>query len=152
MQEMRVWSLDQENPLDKGMATHSNILAWRLPWPEEPGGLQFTGRVGHNGSDLTPHTCTPPFCRWDWGRQGLTHLSKVTRLWVMEWEMSEGSVKPQVDAEPSSTGSTLDLESWTRCFWTFVRQRTEVQLMLPKVEKNLTIYWEINCIFRFAGE
>jgi len=37
------------------MATHSNILAWRLPWPEEPGGLQFMGsqRVGHNGSDLT---------------------------------------------------------------------------------------------------
>ena len=39
MQETRVWSLDQENPLEKGMATHSSILAWRILWAEEPGGL-----------------------------------------------------------------------------------------------------------------
>ena len=36
------WSLDQEDPLEKEMATHSIILAWRIPWTEEPGGLQFT--------------------------------------------------------------------------------------------------------------
>ena len=38
------------NPLDGGMATHSSILAWRIPWTEEPGGLQSMGsqRVGHN--------------------------------------------------------------------------------------------------------
>ena len=40
MQETQVWSLDQENPLEKRMATHSSILAWRIPWPEEPGELQ----------------------------------------------------------------------------------------------------------------
>ena len=40
MQEMEVQSLHQENPLEKGMATHSSILAWRIPWTEEPGGLQ----------------------------------------------------------------------------------------------------------------
>ena len=39
MQETQVWSLDQEDPLEKGMATHSSILAWRIPWTEEPGGL-----------------------------------------------------------------------------------------------------------------
>ena len=45
-----VQSLDQEDPLEKGMATHSSILASRIPWTEEPGGLQSTGsqRVGHN--------------------------------------------------------------------------------------------------------
>ena len=50
MQETWVWSLGQEDPLEKGMATHSNILAWRIPWAEEPGGLQSTGsqRVGHH--------------------------------------------------------------------------------------------------------
>ena len=50
MQEMEVQSLHQENPLEKGMATHSSILAWRIPWTEEPGGLQSTGpqRVGTN--------------------------------------------------------------------------------------------------------
>ena len=55
MQETQVQSMGQEDPLEKETATHFNILAWRLPWPEEPGGLQFMGsqRVGHNGSDLT---------------------------------------------------------------------------------------------------
>ena len=43
-------SLGREDPLEKGMATHSGILIWRIPWTEEPGGLQFMGsqRVGHN--------------------------------------------------------------------------------------------------------
>ena len=41
--ETRVRSLGQEDPLEKGMATHSSILAWRIPWTEEPGGLQSMG-------------------------------------------------------------------------------------------------------------
>ena len=47
--ETQVPSLGQEHPLEKGMATHSSILAWRTPWTEEPGGLQSVGsqRVGH---------------------------------------------------------------------------------------------------------
>ena len=47
---MRVQSLFQEDPLEEGMATNSNILAWRIPRTEEPGGLQSMGsqRVGHN--------------------------------------------------------------------------------------------------------
>ena len=43
MQETWVPSLDQEDPLEKGMATHSSILAWEIPWTEEPGGLQSMG-------------------------------------------------------------------------------------------------------------
>ena len=43
MQETRVQSLDQEDPLEKGMANHSSILAWRIPWTGEPGGLQSMG-------------------------------------------------------------------------------------------------------------
>ena len=39
MQEMRAWSLTQEDPLERGMATHSSILAWEIPWTEEPGGV-----------------------------------------------------------------------------------------------------------------
>ena len=47
---MQVLSLDREGPLEEGMATHSSVLAWRIPWTEEPGGLQSIGaqRVGHN--------------------------------------------------------------------------------------------------------
>ena len=48
-QETQVRSLGQENPLEKEMATYSSILAWKIPWTEEPGGLQSTGsqRVGY---------------------------------------------------------------------------------------------------------
>ena len=42
VQETHVQSLDGEDPLEKGMATYSNILAWRIPWTKEPGRLQFT--------------------------------------------------------------------------------------------------------------
>ena len=50
MQETWVLSLGWEDPLEKEMATHSSILAWRIPWTEEPGGLQSMGlqRVGHD--------------------------------------------------------------------------------------------------------
>jgi len=50
MQETQVPSLGQEDPLKKGMASHSNILAWRISWTEEPGWLQSMGlqRVGHD--------------------------------------------------------------------------------------------------------
>ena len=43
VQETRVQSLDREDPLEEDMATHSSILAWRIPWTEEPGGLQSMG-------------------------------------------------------------------------------------------------------------
>ena len=49
MQETRVPSLGREDPLEEGMATHSSILAWEMPWTEEPDGLQSMGsrRVRH---------------------------------------------------------------------------------------------------------
>ena len=49
-QEMWVQSLGQEDPLEERMATHSSILAWRIPWTEDPGGLQFIGsqRIRHD--------------------------------------------------------------------------------------------------------
>ena len=50
MCETQIQSLGWEDPLEKGMATHSSILAWRFPWTEEPGGLESVGskRVGHD--------------------------------------------------------------------------------------------------------
>ena len=50
MQETRAWSLDWEEHLEKAMATHPSVLAWEIPWTEEPGGLQSKGsqRVGHD--------------------------------------------------------------------------------------------------------
>ena len=50
MQETQIQSLGQEDPLEEEMATHSSILAWEIPWTEEPGGLQSKGlqRVRHD--------------------------------------------------------------------------------------------------------
>ena len=57
VQETWVRSLGQEDHLEKGMATKSSILAWRIPWTEQPGGLQSTElqRVGHNWATNTFH-------------------------------------------------------------------------------------------------
>ena len=50
LQKTQVLSLDQEDLLEKEMTTHSSVLAWKIPWAEEPGGLQSVGsqRVGHD--------------------------------------------------------------------------------------------------------
>ena len=58
MQEMNIQSLGQEDSLKEGMATHSSILVWKIPWTEEPGGLQSTEsqRVGHHR--VTEHIYT----------------------------------------------------------------------------------------------
>ena len=50
IQETWIWSLGQEDPLEEGMATHSSILAWRIPWTEESGGLS---PCGHKELDMT---------------------------------------------------------------------------------------------------
>ena len=57
MQELQVWSLGWEDPLEDGMETHSSILVWRIPWAEEAGGLQPVGshRVRYDWSYLA-HT------------------------------------------------------------------------------------------------
>ena len=67
MWETRVLSLGWEDPLEKEMATHSSILAWRIPWTEEPGGLQSMGlqRVGHDWVTNT-FTFTVSLCLTFW--------------------------------------------------------------------------------------
>ena len=93
MQEtQKTWvrSLCQEDPLEEGMATHSCILAWRIPWTEEPGGLQSMGshRVGHDWSDWAcTHTLFPrplfkdPNRSWrNWRQKRIT-----TRVWETTW-------------------------------------------------------------------
>ena len=59
MRETWVWSLGWEDPLEKEMATHSSTLAWKIPWTEEPGRLQLTGkqRVRHNWATSLSFSC-----------------------------------------------------------------------------------------------
>ena len=85
-QEMWVWSLGWEDPLEEEMAPHSSILAWEIPWTEEPGGLQSTGwqRVGHSWAtnsfqdcywmELETMACPWPSSRLRWFLKGLEML------------------------------------------------------------------------------
>ena len=52
MRETWVQSLGWEDPLEKGMATHTTIIAWRIPWVEEPGGSMESQRVGHDWTTI----------------------------------------------------------------------------------------------------
>ena len=71
---MQVWSLGQKDPLEEGMATHSGILAWKIPWTEELSRLQSMGlqRVGH---DRATNTYTALFISTVWET-----LCKITIL------------------------------------------------------------------------
>ena len=78
MLEMWVQSLGQEDPLEKEMATHSRILAWKIPWTEEPGSLQSMGsqRVGHDLA--TEHALKGQRLR----TQGKDSFDLAERLWA----------------------------------------------------------------------
>ena len=82
-QEMRVWSLDWEDPLEKEMATHSSIVAWKIPWREAPGRLQSMGShwVGHGWA--TEHTLTLILHARCYSKKFniLTHSVLLSALW-----------------------------------------------------------------------
>ena len=59
-QKMQVLPLRREDPLEKGMATHSSFLAWRIPWTEEPGELQSMGRTESDVTEAIQHTHMVP--------------------------------------------------------------------------------------------
>ena len=82
VQETQVWSLGREDPLEKGVATHSDTLAWRIPWTEEPGGLQSMGsqRVGHN--------CATNFCFQFSSVHLLSHVWLFATPWIVAWTTS----------------------------------------------------------------
>ena len=83
IQVTRVWFLSWEDPLEKEMATHSSILAWRIPWTEEPGGLQSMGsqRIRHNWATNThTHTHTQKRQR-PWTAKAILRKKKQTYVY-----------------------------------------------------------------------
>ena len=66
MEEIQVQSLGQEDPLEEEMATHSSILAWRIPWTEEPGGLQFLRPQSRPQRQLSTHVYDVMHSRFPW--------------------------------------------------------------------------------------
>ena len=114
MQETWVWSLGWEDPLQKGMATHSNILDWRIPWIEEPGRLQSMGlqRVGHHR--MWPQGASKGaseksgYCGFGRGLSGLHCFWCNGRGPHLEW-----SQEPQ-GSSPFRTPIAGSLQSWDR--------------------------------------
>ena len=70
IRETQLWSLSREDPLEKAMATHSSVLAWKIPWTEEPGRLQSMGpqRVWHDWATSLHFTLLHFKCYIQWGR------------------------------------------------------------------------------------
>ena len=95
MQETQVQSLGREDPLEKGMAIHSSILAWRIPWTEEPGGPQFMGlqRVGH-----------------DWVTNTTANIRSSTLAWRIPW------TKEPCGLQSLGSQSQTQLNDWTLFF------------------------------------
>ena len=105
LQETQVPSLGQEDPLEKGMATHSSTLAWRIPWTEEPGGLHSMGlqRAGHDWATNTQEAQSPfpllvaspqiycSFVKVLLGAQDLTTIW-VAHHWVFPYAYSDAHI------------------------------------------------------------
>ena len=89
MKETQIWSLGPEDPLEKEMATHSSILAWRIPWTEEPGGLQpmELQRVRHDSTHM--------------------HSREMLEARSISWSFLhlEGNTQSRVEKEPSCEAS-----------------------------------------------
>ena len=105
MHETQVWPPGREDPLEKGMATHSSILAWRIPWTEEPGGLQSLGSQGvrHDWSDWHTHPQTRT-------HNSLGHLNALIfggSGLVCRLNTSRAAEMPLLAQPPMSTGCLI---------------------------------------------
>ena len=82
MQEIQVWSLGWEHPMEKGMAVHSIILSWRIPWAEESGKLQFMGlqKVRHDWATKHTHTHTRTHQRGFHGKEDIQIANKLHQV------------------------------------------------------------------------
>ena len=132
MQETWVWSLGQEDPLEKGMAARCNILAWRMPWIEEPGRLQFMGcqKVRH-----------------DWAVNTFSH---ILWLWNTEWSRAKANrVLPRectghskhLFPKTQETTLHMDITRWStpKSDWLYFLQLKMEKLYT--VSKNKTGSW-----------
>ena len=122
MWEIQVWSLDEEDPWEKGMATHSSILAWRIPWTQEPGGLQF---LGSQNQTVATHSSTLAW-RIPWtqepgrlqsmGSQGVGHnwATSLSLFTFMHWRRKWQPTPVFLPGESQGQGSLVGCPLWGR--------------------------------------
>ena len=115
MQETRVWSLGWEDPLEKNMANDSSLLAWRIPWTEEPGGLQSME------SQTVRHDCATNIYM-------LQHYSlSLTVWWQLKWHIFKEEI-PDFPTQSNAVSPSV--------LWSFLKSTT-----LSKSSLCLTVYF-----------
>ena len=137
MYETQVWFLGQEDHLEKEMAIHSSILAWRLPWTEEPGGLQFIGsqRVRYNWSNSE---CS----QLPTNQQGTEVLSPTPQMnWILPM-ITERTLKLAHDEVTAALEDTL-----TAALDEILKQGTQLS---PAQAPNPQKLWYNKCILFYA--
>ena len=108
---MWVWFLDHEDPLEKEIVTHSNILAWEVPWTEEPGRLQSMGsqRVGHDWAYTHNNYSWAQLLKW-WTMCTRTQLGAG-------WPVSPSSVLTALEQEGRSKGGSASCRFCCHVYW-----------------------------------
>ena len=139
MQETPVWSLGQEDPLEKGMATLSSILVWRIPWTEEPGRLQSVESQELNMTEQLTHTHTYTHTHClegiKWQAKPAWPMSYGACSWTEKWrykvngtfKAQTGSIiysEPSITSEPNHKFHTLE--------------NLTVTVIVDKLSKNFT--------------
>ena len=102
MQETQVWSLGREDPVEKGMAMRSSIRAWRIPWTEEPGGLQSMGsqREGH---DWASNVFTPTYLI-------TLNINRLNAPFRRQWLSNKIKMKDPIICYPQEKICTPDIQ------------------------------------------
>ena len=134
-QETWVWSLDWEDPLEKEMATHSSILAWRIPWIEEPGGPQSIGsqRVRHDWSDLGCRFSITCWIIMEWTWKFSIFLKSrllLTKAVCLIWQIRHGGAGHTVNYSLSLCSNVYLL---TFCLWYFILLSLFAPLLILKI-------------------
>ena len=100
MQETHIRFLGREDPLEKGMATHFSILAWRIPWTEEPGGLQTMGSQESDTTEVTKHARRNMRLLFP-ASNSFQDVDKNARSGLAAWRhYSSSEVVPSLDKSP----------------------------------------------------
>ena len=131
-QETQVWSLAWEDPLEEGMATCCSILAWRIPWTEEPGGLQSMGlqRVRH---DWAQHIFILSTIHLRYFLLSKEKASEMRKL-----EEGKGKWKNQRKKEQREVLFEMKLLTWKYFFW-----NSDFQVFTPFLQKGSCLSYRI---------